>query len=743
MVALTNMVTGDNYIKETTGGGNPFRAYVNTTQLPQIATAGFPWESALMLEVHTLGGQLVDPKNCQLTSHSFQHANQAGILNLQLQNTNPDLTFDIKVTLPDGNTIADLDLTITNRGTTTHDIMPAFPYFTGLGLGSDRGTNLAVRTGGFGIPGVKAWVTGTPNVESGGVYAKQISTQWQAIYEPNLNEGFGMIVMDPNLENKIIHRFPPSGMSVLYYIKQTLAQNDQIVCPTARLMAHKGTWRPVARQYGKWFHEAFDVRQPAEWFDKIDTYSGSSLPATPIPWTSMPTWYLHHDGDAGEHAGWPEDDWYYPRADYGTPEEMRQGVAATKEIGRFVILYILGVTRNIDSVLWDTYNITDFAVQNANGTYEMIDGPNYMMCSGYEPWQDYLAMICKRAIEETGANGFRLDQVGAVPGPCYNPVHNHETPFDACKWQTQLLSKIRTATDEIDPNVLILTEGSSDFFSIYTNGSLPMMCTGYDQSPMILAIPEFRAFAHHAGQAEVALSGWVSSGRYALRGYGWLGIDEPDYLVSPGPLLKWHIMRSTFDKAVWQGDITDIDPYAPEDPRWVGRIWKSEKYWLMVGGHFDASSLNSPTRIKLPELPNNVRSAYEFNTETMAMKQAPLVRGTDGIYIIVQNSFSAILLPKPNCPPLIMIDGELQRPARGQTITLTLQSYAPWGGTSNPTVNVEIPTLQITPPQLTLPGTVQVTVPPDTIIGGAGLSNFPLKITGQALPIKRWFQVLQ
>ena len=59
MISLKNLVVGDEYIKRSEGDGNPFRAYVDTTEMPKTVTQGAPWPVQPVEDA--MGGELVDP----------------------------------------------------------------------------------------------------------------------------------------------------------------------------------------------------------------------------------------------------------------------------------------------------------------------------------------------------------------------------------------------------------------------------------------------------------------------------------------------------------------------------------------------------------------------------------------------------------------------------------------------------------------------------------------------------------
>ena len=77
------------------GDGNPFRAYVDTTELPSALT--HPWPELDPPVEGALGGKLIDGRNCMLNSFSFERDGGATILNLEMENLEQRLLFKLKV----------------------------------------------------------------------------------------------------------------------------------------------------------------------------------------------------------------------------------------------------------------------------------------------------------------------------------------------------------------------------------------------------------------------------------------------------------------------------------------------------------------------------------------------------------------------------------------------------------------------------------------------------------------------
>ena len=113
--------------------------------------------------------------------------------------------------------------------------------------------------------------------------------------------------------------------------------------------------------------------------------------------------------------------------------------------------------------------------------------------------------------------------------------------------------------------------------------------------------------------------------------------------------------------------------------------------------------------------------------------------------------FSAVLLPKPNCPALLRLAPTVvptidATGANSTTLALTL--HAPWrqntattaaGALLSAVVNISAPGLTLSASTLTVPATLTLRVAKPTSKPTAAKSNFLLTIQGDGvLPTRRW-----
>ncbi len=763
LLSLRNEAVGDNYLKRPGTEGNPFRAYIDTTELPAPATDPGWWGGKIE---GTMGGKAVDAANCRLLSATFRRSGAADALTLALQSDTPRLTFRLQVRLADGDDAADCTLTVRNTDRVAHTALMAFPHLTGLQLGPSPDSNLGLLLHSYGTPGTPAWT------DSGGFYGREVTMQWQAVYDPAMNEGFGFLIMDPELRPKLLRRFAPSGMSTLYLPATPLQPGESMRLPTARLVVHQGNWRVVARRYGDWFRKQFKPRRPPRWLRDVDLFVGPWIPdakavaeakrqpqgAGFTSFEQMSRLYLDDTYDLKEWAQYNEgvlqnpatygaymaDGAYELRSDLGGARAMHEGVARLHRIGRRLIFYVAGNSLLRDSAVLKGTRPEDWLLMDRPGHGYDIGYPNGIsVCPGYGPWQDHLAQVCKRLLQETGADGIRLDELASFV-PCFNPAHHHASPFDSNRWLHELCRKVRAAMDEVNPEAILNTEGPLDHLHEYCNGALQMFPPGREIDAMRVAIPTYVGFAYHPGAVESARNGWIG-GKTAARRVEWPWSDyrgmpgrPTDYAPGPGPETRWHELRASFPEAVVDGEVTLHDPEAIDAPHWLGRLWKGRRYWLLVGGNPDGTPLQGAVRVRLPELPTQIQTAIEFDALTVARRDAMLKRHDGIAEVTVRSGFSAVLLPMPDCPPLLEIDPVPISIARGGAAEIAVSAFGPWRtGAMKATATLTVPGLTPSPLEIAVPGHISLKVP-NTVEPGW----YPLTLSGDFLPLKRWIRVL-
>ncbi len=747
VVGVKNNATGGEYIKDNPGG--LFRVYLGVqplTEKPQ-------------------GGTMITSADCVLIDHSSPETTEGQRLTLNLKHADSGLEFILDVELADDSVFVDCSMTVANHSQKNKQLMMDFPYLAGICLGDNRETNLGLWLAGPGIAGEKAWEDRAER------YGDGFSMQWNAVYDKTTRECLGILILDKDFGNKWFSNSAAGELYVLHYPAVTVAPTERAASVRTRIMVNSGDWKPVAREYGRWFSANIGEREPPKWLDQIARQNSHWAPdwhwftgQTEKPHDSdekrmqfFPNFaknrYLNNRVDARELACFYDWTGSSPsasdiRPDLGGNAAITKAIPDVHAIGRKVFLYLGGITY-VPKNMKPTQDREHWVIKNRNGTertlYNYAEAhPRFghlqvAMCPGVEEWQDQIAQDAKRFVE-MGADAVRLDELSFFI-PCHNERHHHDTPFGWHQWVRQLVKKVRAAMDEVNPDALLWTEYFQDYMYPYSHGALVMFHKGTEISPLRVAFPGYGQFAHVGpGAFECALNSWITnrdedrSIQFRRRGSTIRPEGHPE---GGGNKNRWYELRSTFAEVMLHGNVADIDPSVQNAPKWVGRIFEGKTYWVMVGGHMDGSELDGAVKVKLAELPASITRAYEFDATTLNMREAELVRCSEGIYVTLTSSFAVVLLPKPDCPPLVQMTATGVPGVDGEAIKMSFKAFSPWRKNAQPQVNVEVPGLTIeSPTEIVLPADVLVLAPEGTMAG-----NYYVRVTGQCLPLKRWFEV--
>ena len=191
LVSLKNARRGDEYLKDRSNNGGPFRIFSDFRGDFDVSAKGAPVDPA------DIAGAIIDPMKCRLASRSFRRTVTGMALDLMYEDTTGRWRVDLEVWLPDQGNASEWNLKITNISPVVNFLMTAFPDISGFRLGPDGGSNLQteLRGGGSIAP---AWTA------EGGIYGNggRVSMQWHALFDRRAEEYFGMIVQDGDIRNK-------------------------------------------------------------------------------------------------------------------------------------------------------------------------------------------------------------------------------------------------------------------------------------------------------------------------------------------------------------------------------------------------------------------------------------------------------------------------------------------------------------------------------------------------------------
>jgi hypothetical protein len=722
---IVNRRLGDDCLKDGRSEMMPFRIFADLTREFEISQNAI-FQLAFQ-PPESISKTLIQPGNCRIT-----HVNQTN--GLQLFYEVDGFRIALRIQFAGETGVSDWFLQITNIGEASRDFLVCWPCLDGLQPGFDPRFNLATAMIQAGMV-VPAWE------KPGGVFGEsnQMSMQWHAIWNSATKSALGLIFMDPDARPKRLSLAEPT-LEMHYFPPVKLAPGASIDLPPTRMIVYEGDWRPAARAYHAWFSGAYASVQAPEWFRKSNGLIGRHFKkkvADSEPdrgglfalnsFRELPRVHLRVPVDNTEYAFFTRgsvnpkvhtDGDNFVRDDLGGAAAMREGIAGVHRLGLHTTLYIEGFIVWEGSELGQTGKAERWAIMHKNGSRigPYSDQGFYHLCPGCVEWQDHLVEVAARLLRETDADGIRLDSLGFYYLPCYNPAHRHETPFGYNDWIKQLLSKVRAAALAVNPDVLLTTEGPSDWFSPWFHGALTSPCPR-ELPLMRLAVGPYRPYVYSACSAI-----WAS-----LSGLPGGGCGGSDLTPLDG---NWLCARFPVHEALVWGSVPEGIPRV-SDPQSVARLFKGVGYWALV---VVRSNCDDPFKwpwdlrlhdthvahtVELPGLGTEVDEAILCDVENLTWSVMKSDLNGNNLLLHLRTNWALVILRSVNGPGLVGFD-ELPALSPGNSTTVRLHAHS-----TPPTaipVSIEAPGLVVTPSSVTDSGEFVLAVPENTLPGNYGVT---------------------
>ena len=291
------------------------------------------------------------------------------------------------------------------------------------------------------------------------------------------------------------------------YLRRTRAPGQRFAPAVAVLAAHSGDWRTAMTAYAAWAHRVWTwrpypsrlqsvhtmmahgwghdllfkggayrtdfIKPMADCVEIMSWWDWSTLGPLGVPLDQLDkvlnagqiklwTPYLVEDPVTGQTM-WnnqPGDYRGYNERFGGLPA-FRQAVATWKALGPLVTLYT------------DPFRLDAFSCETGRrfGQAWNVMGADGKFHMGYEvtnPCHDlpevraWVAAEMKRVMQETGADGIRLDEYGHMGWACFNPEHKHTyAEPGVSQWNkavAETTRAVRQGMDEVNPATVLTTE---------------------------------------------------------------------------------------------------------------------------------------------------------------------------------------------------------------------------------------------------------------------------------------------
>lgn len=187
---------------------------------------------------------------------------------------------------------------------------------------------------------------------------------------------------------------------------------------------------------------------------------------------------------------------YYPDMELGSAMEFRRGLEHIRKQGGFSTLYINARIFDKKSDFHQSVG-EKMAIRNERGeAYSETYGPEHFTvnCPSDRLWREYLLDTAEFCVKAYGCDGIYLDQLAsAEPFACYSEEHSHDNIGQFNNGYVYVLRELLERLREYNPNAYIMTENCGDIYGSYTWGNLTWNGADYDEYYNVFkyTFPEF------------------------------------------------------------------------------------------------------------------------------------------------------------------------------------------------------------------------------------------------------------
>lgn len=289
------------------------------------------------------------------------------------------------------------------------------------------------------------------------------------------------------------------------YPRRTRRPGESFVLKDVAIAAHPGDWRGPMQAYADWCHEVWPFRGPSALRDVVNMLA-AGWGQSPLfrdgayrtdfikprcdcielmswwEWSELGPWRTPWD-QLEERLGEAMYKRYSPyfvkdpvtgktmypinRGDYDGYNErwgglpaFREAIRTYRDMGALVTLYtdpILACDNTRCGQQWGKL----WGIVQPNGEYR-TNYESWNMCHDVAEYRQYVADTMRRVMQETGADGIRLDEYGHGGAACFSTLHEHTFAEGGCtEWLrciAETTTMVRAAMDEVKPGSVLTTE---------------------------------------------------------------------------------------------------------------------------------------------------------------------------------------------------------------------------------------------------------------------------------------------
>jgi hypothetical protein len=319
-------------------------------------------------------------------------------------------------------------LTMENTGAAPLSVDLTFPQLSDLHLGRAEDTYYLFPRG--------AAILSNADQDLEAAYDDNLPLQFMDIFNPLMNDGFGVLVKDTESLPKVFrlskrqdqtglavsYSYPVSGPSA-YRQAIRLEPQEKFQTPRVALLVHGGDWRPAFRTYRDWVRTWYNPLPLKNWFRQVfnmrrDYPLGGTGKLFDLATNQYTLDQLIHEGrefggiDMIDISGWAYSPRYGRVGDYnhfalGGLENFKQSIARAQSEEVAVGLYTEGYLVDLNSQVGEQY-ARAWQIIDRLGVPQAWPGADSEVfeCPYAKGWQEYMAATAGRVLRETGAKAF-------------------------------------------------------------------------------------------------------------------------------------------------------------------------------------------------------------------------------------------------------------------------------------------------------------------------------------------------
>jgi hypothetical protein len=311
-------------------------------------------------------------------------------------------------------------------------------------------------------------------------YAGLASMPW--LFYGNKAEGFYIASYDDRFYNTYMHI---EGTDSILLALEKFGGEERFDSGIAELSYVKGDWHEAARRYRKWLLTWYKPGPVPEWvweenglvvhydfkfqsgeichrFEDIPMLFDMAKKA------GFKHLYVSAWNEGGFDTLYPQ---FFPDLELGTIRDLKKGIDYVKANGGKISFYINTRIFNHRSEFYNTLG-KKMAARNAEGNeYTEKYGKETFscMCLGEKSWTKILKDTILWLVNDMGATGMYIDQVGSFPRICYSKEHTHDRPD---MWSLGYIDLLKSLNEEAEGDPFFIMEGCGDTYSQFVGAQL-------------------------------------------------------------------------------------------------------------------------------------------------------------------------------------------------------------------------------------------------------------------------------